>query len=465
LWLKTYAELLDLEKWPESLVWAYPSAMNEMTLMAYSTLWQEVGRLYPLTPVTSRDSGSHRPAPAKVAERNAGNAFDALTEAASVCKHALLGARLAVGDDGLLIGLDVGGSTTDILCVVHKRSVDESGRKDFNDTLVKESSIRFAAGRLAEATGKSTKFEDALKSYCEMRELHIHGVTVAPVRLNAKTAAYYFNVVIDHLATDEELRGFYRHLSVDCPELFSVNSFITGLVMFYAGQLAHKIRLAQSENIANGEKDYLTAFRQVKIGCFGKGGRMFDWLRAVNEAAAMTYYRDCFNAGYGPQVRDDVTGFTITRSESAVVKAEVSFGLARVNRIHVEHEQINELVGEDGFAYNGVPVDSSTPIEPKFLEHFGTQFARPKDFQRFGEFVGLFFAFAEKRFGLNPMAIQNELNSMGLQAYVNNIPEYQLALTAKRANPDRPFEFAAPIIILEGMCFLDTILMPKLFPR
>jgi len=47
---------------------------------------------------------------------------------------------------------------------------------------------------------------------------------------------------------------------------------------------------------------------------------------------------------------------------------------------------------------------------------------------------------------------------MRLSPYVQNIPEYKLA----SLKPDE-FDFEAPVIILEGMCFLDTILMQKLF--
>jgi len=46
---------------------------------------------------------------------------------------------------------------------------------------------------------------------------------------------------------------------------------------------------------------------------------------------------------------------------------------------------------------------------------------------------------------------------MKLMNYLQSIPEYQ------QATREDQFDFEMPIIILEGMCFLDTVLMNKLF--
>ncbi len=46
---------------------------------------------------------------------------------------------------------------------------------------------------------------------------------------------------------------------------------------------------------------------------------------------------------------------------------------------------------------------------------------------------------------------------MRLKSYVSNLPDYLLA------NNSSDFDFEAPVIVLEGMCFLDTVLLPRLF--
>lgn len=485
LWLKTYAELLDKEKYPQALVWAFPSSMNKQILLKYGILWNEIGQVNPLISNSVVDYKNARVAQfvgsiSNIASGsgNFGSGFSggfgstkqfgssnpvstsdvldlkAQTEAASVCKHAL-GVGFQTGQRGLIIGFDIGGSTTDILCITLKKDKTSSNAGDFKDTLIKQSSIKFAAGKLADATKKSKKFQEVLKSFCRKKELYIHGITVLPEKLNSNTSVYYYNLIVDRLNTEADLNEFYQNLAADCPELFTINSFLTGLIMFYAGQLAYKIRVTQDENPA----DYLSSLDEVMIGCFGKGGRMFDWLRAMNEQSAFSYYQTCFGAGYGNKASEHIKYFQIKPSDPNYVKAEVSFGLSRYNEIHTTSEQISELVGEEGFTYNGANVDSLSPVEARFMQHFGNQFSTPREYKRFADFAKIFYGFSKEFFGFNLPTIEQEINNMRLKSYVENIPEYQLA---KRA---LEFDFEAPVIILEGMCFLDTILMQKLFGK
>lgn len=463
LWLCTYAELLELERYPESLVWAYPSAMSSPTRTHYQQLWLAVGTLNPLE-ATEREYGN-----AKVATLGARSRspleLQAQTEAASVCKHAL-DVGFQADQRGLIIGFDVGGSTTDILCIAQKKDRTSDRPDDFSETLIKEGSIRLAAGRLADATRKSPKFQDVLRSFCRKRTLSIHGITVPPDRLNGNTASYYYNQIVDRLNAEGQLADFYRSIAADCPELFTLNAFMTGLIMFYAGQLASRIRQTQEENPG----DYFGTFTDVMIGCFGKGGRMFDWLPAVNEAAALDYFEACFFSGYGPQARQHKIGLQIRPTSAKHVKAEVSFGLAASRVIKTTPEPIAELIGEEGYTYNGAPIEELAPVEGRFLQHFGNQFATPQEFKRFGDFAQIFRQFTREYFGVNMPTLDQDLRGMRLKAYIDNIPDYRLArkaletLRAQGGGEDQSkFDFEAPIIILEGMCFLDTVLSPKLF--
>lgn len=486
LWLKTYAELLEREKFPETIVWAYPSSMNKQILLKYSLLWKEVGQLSPLVKTIPNASvaqfagsvsgrgategfggagggfgsggggfGGSRPSfGSAAATASVATALDlkAQTEAAAVCKHAL-GVGFEAGQKGLILGFDIGGSTTDILCIATRKDSRSATPDDFKDTLIKQSSVKFAAGRLADATRRSKKFQEVLRSFCLKKGMHVHGINVPPERLNANTSTYYYNLIVDRLESTAELDEFYQNLAGDCPELFTVNAYMTGLIMFYAGQLARKVRLAQDAHPA----DYFAPFDQVQVGCFGKGGRMFDWLRAVNAPGAFNYYQQCFGAGYGPKAAEHINYFEIRPSDPDYVKAEVSFGLSRSNEIHITTDQISELVGEDGYTYNGAAVDEFDAVEPRFMQHFGNQFFNNRSYRRFTDFAKLFEAFAREFFGVSLPALGGDISGMKLRAYIENIPEYQLA---KRAEE---FDFEAPVIMLEGMCFLDTVLLPKLF--
>ena len=375
------------------------------------------------------------------------------TEALSVCKYALDSQRFNVQRSSLFIGFDVGGSTTDMLCMVQRKKLTPDSVESWPETLVKEGSIRFAAGKIADATRKSPKFQEVLKTFCKKRGMHIHGVTIPPERLNSSTASYYYNIVVDSLNKDEHLQELYRDLAADCPELFALNTYMTGLIMFYAGQLAAHVRRVQDEYPA----DYQMPFDEVAIGCFGKGGRMFDWLPAMNEGAARGYFEDCFASGYGPRTSDHIKYFNFEPSNPAEVKAEVSFGLASRRGVDQGGTQIHELVGELGYTFNGSPVDEYSEAAPRLLEHIGSQLWVPREFPRFAEFAKIFQAFTKEYFNMPLPSMEDDIRGMKLTPYVQNLPDFQLA---KRATE---FDFEAPLIILEGMCFLDTVLMPKLF--
>lgn len=450
LWLMSYAELLEEEKFPAALVWAYPSSMGKSTVADYGILWDDVGKVNPLEALVNsgpkypnaevaqfsggRIAGSGRSIPVRSRSQSTlgSNAdrlnLEAQTEAASVCKHALGVGGFQADSRGLIIGFDVGGSTTDILCIAAKKDQLSEIPDDFKDTLIKEGSIRFAAGRLADATRRSPKFQDVLRSFCRKKNLYIHGITVLPDRLNSNTSPYYYNLIVDRLNTESELTEFYKNLGSDCPELFTLNAFMTGLIMFYAGQLAYKIRVTQDEN----PKDYQAPFEDVMIGCFGKGGRMFDWLPARNRDAARTYFVDCFFAGYGIKASEHLGHgfFDIRPTDTKNVKAEVSFGLASSHSIHTTTNQVAELIGEEGYTYNGANVDEFAPVEARFLQHFGNQFATPREFKRFGEFGGIFRGFCKEYFGLNFPTMEQDIRNMRLKSYVANLPDYQLAKAA-----------------------------------
>jgi len=469
LWLCTYAELFINDKYPDSLVWAYPASMNPQIIDQYRIMWGEIGKLNPLVNIENArvaipnnwknnsssdnwgDNDDDNWGDDDGTEKNGSidDLLNAQTEAESVCRHAL-GVGLTPGPRGLLMGFDIGGSTSDILCVALRK--DSQGK--MVNTLIKQSSIKFAAGKLSEATRKSKKFKNVLTSFCRRKEFDIHGITIPPLRLNESTSSFYYNMIIDRLTLKEDLDELYRNIAADCPDLFIINSYMTGLIMFYAGQLAYKIRLSSKDDSGNYKPEF---FDEIRLGVFGKGGRMFDWLKAINEPSALGYYKECFGLGYGIEVRDHIDKFKFKYTDSENVKAEVSFGLSRRDPLNTTGSKIKELLGEEGYTYNGVIIDSFDDVQTKFLRDFGTELSYPKEFKRFTEFMKKFYSFSKERYGFSFPNFEQEINDMPIVSYVNNIPEYILA----RDGED--FDFEAPLIILEGMCFLDEVLFKQVF--
>jgi hypothetical protein len=480
LFLKTQAELFEKEKYAEDLVWAYPSAMTDSILIRYSNLWRSISSVnaldenqfpecksstYNSAAIESNGAssdpfggggassnpfgGGGASSDSFGGSPNSNNEIESLSESFAVCRYAITMGGLQPDDKTLVLGFDVGGSTTDILAVAQYKN--KSGK--FPPSLIKQSSIKFAAGKLADATNKSKKFHKFLVSFCNASNLYIHGVTVGENKINSSTASYYYNVIVDRLQTEQQLEAFYRGIQQDCPELFIINTYMTGLIMFYAGQLSLKVREDQEENKSN----YQDVFNNVEIGFYGKGGRMFDWLKVVGETEKRSYYNNCFAAGYGVKAKDHLTGIEINHSKFDQVKAEVSFGLSTFSKIEKSDSQISEIIGEEGFKYQGNILESGNAVEPKYLSSFGSEFSTPNNYVRFTDFCKLFYGLSNKYFEFNLPTIQNDINSMKLMNYLQSIPEYQ------DASKGDQFDFEMPIIILEGMCFLDTVLMNKLF--
>jgi hypothetical protein len=357
----------------------------------------------------------------------------------------------------IFVGFDVGGSTTDILCVALRRR--EPGSSDAPRTLIKEGSIRISAGILADATKRSDTFQDVLRRFCLANNEMIHGVTVPPNRLNKATASYYFNLLMDRLDSPRKLKLLYQDIAESCPELFVLNAYMTGLIMFHAGQLSAVVRKIQADE----PDSFLEPFRRVTIGCFGKGGRMFDWLpAALGEGSAERYFEACFALGFEGAGGGEIDGLQIRYSVPEMAKAEVSFGLASDRELETAGTSVHELIGEVGYALDGTALEELSPVDPSLLRNLGAQFQVPDDFPRFGEFAKLFRTFSKEHFGVSLSGIEEDIRRMPFVSYVRNLAEYQAALKEEAKGED--FGFEAPLIILQGLCFLDEVLLKKLFP-
>jgi len=453
IWLKTCAELFDQDLYPAALVWAYPSAMAESVVLAYRGMWEDVSKVNPLP---GREAAKVADIDPRERRRiggggSRGGGPKAVTEAFAVCRHALV-QGVNVSRDAIFLGFDVGGSTTDILVMASRRD----GGTKYEETLIKEGSIKLAAGKLADATKESPRFPEVLRNFCKQYKQEIHGVTVPPDRLTSGTAAYYFNLLIDRLDTPEDLRQLYSELAVSCKELFVLNAYMTGLIVFHAGQLAAMVRRLQQQK----SEHYAQPFQRVTLASFGKGGRMFDWLpEALSPEVALAYQEDCFVEGYGPGAQTDLTSFDWLEKNPKLVKAEVAFGLAAHRDVKQADGEMAELVGEEGYTFEGAPVDPLGSVERRHLQYFGNQLMLPRAFPRFTAFAKILEKFSTRYFGFSMPDIEQEVAKMNLVPYVKNLPEYQLAQRGTT------FDFEAPLIILEGMCFMDTVLMPRLMKK
>ncbi len=402
---------------------------------------------------------------------------ESLSEACAVANYLVRpNGGYSIGPNELVLCFDIGGSTTDITALC---------QMDGGKAMIKQNSIRFAAERIAQATKFSPNFKNVLLKMCERKNIAIQGLNAGTPKYNVNTAPYYFEQVVDRLdAADFE--AFYLLIAADCKEMMSVNLYVTGLIMFYAGQLAYKLRneILRSEDAPPAVKAIPP---KIKIAFAGKGSRIFDWFAAVNPSASEDYYTQMFIRGMGGEsvAKQTISPISINPlkiidinshrgTDNADVKYEVSKGLAiptNITSILVPtNKQAIEILGEENFCVvtpggEFKYIEATNSITPEMLEHIGNHFiCLPPDGKphcpRFMDFADLFFKVSSGMFGLkmNASDFMAGFQDMNIENYIKGEPGFIRA--QKRKHEDqKEFDYVAPIIILEGMKFFEKHLL------
>lgn len=380
----------------------------------------------------------------------------------------------------LLLCFDIGGSTSDIsaLCQMY----DE--RRVASCAMVKQSSIRFAAQNVSRATQyASVSFKNVLLSVCQQAGWSIPGLNVGENRYSAETASFYFDQVVDRMDI-KDLPAFYKKISTDCQGLMCANLFVTGLIMYYAGQITKML----VEEVRKSDEAPDNSFRPVVyLKTAGKGARIFEWLSCINKGLAENYYRTSYLAGLAGTVESnaaieraagqfiyDVNVSEFTKGEASNdIKYEVSMGLVASNsKLLVPSDgKVIECMGEDNFyvvnsqTQERVALKFDDGVSSDMFRYLGSNFICPQrgQYVKFQNFVNIFYMVASN-FGISKFFSQNEildfLRNMELNRYIKEMPEYQVAM--KKEAPNKPFSFLYPPIVLEGMNFLDEFLLKKI---
>ncbi len=443
LWLMVYAELLENDAYPQSLKWAYPSSMPPYLVNQYIILWREtVAIVNPLNDPNYANAVSAQLG----LDRNR-----VLTESEAVANFALSNqGGMAVANNSLVMGFDVGGSTSDFFCA----ALDNGQTKIIRQTSIKQ----LAAGKLANATARSNNIQNHLRTFYQdhRNQLPIYGIND---HLNNATAPYYFNAIVDKLSLVNgpvNLNLFYAYLNnAQCQELFVINAYLTGLLFYHAGQVSAKIK--QKPQYANVDT--------IQIGFFGRGGRMVEWLPSINKVAADKYYSECFRRGH------KTDGYEMKQFQPKVqfTKAEVSFGLSLFNLVQGVDGRHYDIIGEQGYSFNGEQIDEFADLQDfnqPILSSIGINFDVPQVFDRFTQFIEVFAAYIQRNHGFNTAQMLGtniviKPGDIGFIAYVKGLPEWQNALNNLQAGGS--FDFHSSMFILQGMAFLENTLLPALF--
>jgi hypothetical protein len=384
-----------------------------------------------------------------------------LTESQAVAKYAVSIDPLSEGQ--YKVGVDVGGSTSDILFI--------TGIKGDN-VLVKQNSIKVAAGMLAEATKYIPDFCNFLKNYASRNEEILGGKIKAIEVINERTTAYCFNLILDRLEDEEHLNQFYNEIASRCKPLFWVNMYITGLTIYYLGIVTRKVGEISHKNANPNGDGFGKGMNRVIVDFYGKGSRIFDWFKACNKETAEEYIYACFNKGFGKDVRSFVTfkNFEDLPMNTKDVKSEVAKGLANSISSLAEFDSakmIGEISGEDGYVLQIpgkglIPYTATMEINPSLIQRLGSElspsFGEGIPYPRFTDFMNTFYDYAKNYadFKHSGHEMLQAIKNMNILRDIQNDDDY------KKAKTEKEFDFVAPLLILEGQAFLKSYLLPKI---
>lgn len=388
------------------------------------------------------------------------NSNPSLSEAEAVANF--ISVKYGTETNVLNLCFDVGGSTTDISALFYLKN---------GVTMIKQNSLRFAAQRVSQSVAKFPQFKKVLSSICAEYKIQMVGLNFGNDTYNEHTAPYFFDQIVNRL-NDNQLEHLYQRIAADCPQLMCVNMYVTGLLMFYAGQVAHKL----IDDLNKTPETEWPARRKpnVRVTFAGKGSRLFQWLNTINAGAAKQYYGQMFVMGYGKaHLMETLAGWQLIelpQLHDTNIKYEVSKGLAKGDTIlkRPRNQQPSEIIGESGFELTGNdmiprPIEFTNSITPAMLGQIGVRLRADNtksQADKFTEFCSFFYQAARQLFNwsVNPAELETACRDMNISGYVQNMPEFRSARREAQEG-GKPFSFVAPIIILEGMKFYDNTLL------
>lgn len=434
VWLQTCAFLYWKRIKPTELVWSYPGSMMEADRTNLEMIFEELCGLTPIT-VCNTDLGR-----------------ELVTEAEAVCSFAL-SLDTGLSKNNIFLGIDVGGSTSDILLL---------GRDPQNgnqSSLLRESSVRMAAGVFFNAVIQSNAFRDALVNFHESKVTKVFVNNINELLSEPSKAPYYLNSIFDQLQ-GKDYDIFYRSINDRAKFVFTIPAYVTGLLLFYSGMLIGKT--------IKDEK--LDDVNRVDVLSFGKGGRLFHWLKnAAGRRATNDYYKACLNAGVTCLLDREME---MNYLEETVVdnKSEVAKGLVDARPLYKKEQSVtSDICGENEVEYTmpdggirTLSVDEELTGDYFANEMNNFNFTKLPNFEKF---IKIFIDFVSQKTSLYPQAeeLEEDLNELPnrVSSYVCNYDdEYRKA----RQNQRDGFHYHQPLIIAEGACFLETLIR-RVFKR
>ncbi|MCP3932206.1 MAG: hypothetical protein GY705_24305 [Bacteroidetes bacterium] len=447
VWIQTCADLYAKGALPSRLKWSYPGSFSPSEQNMHKQNYQAIVSLNP-----------------PIKNHNIELDYEPLTESEAVSNYSLIKGSLQ--PTNLFLGIDIGGSTSDVLIIGM-----DPGNEAYK--LLKQSSVRLAGNYLTTAIKNSNAFQEVLLEFHDNPNSGLRIPNVRTMVEKPNTAPFFLNAIFDQL-TESGLQNFYRFIARRNPGIFAVPAYMTGLLLYYSGQLVSK---------SIKENGYLKDVKKVDLFPFGKGGRIFDWLDvSPGKTEAHKFYNECFSAGLSimddeqPAIENESSlakkqkDIRIQKNEDIQEdnKSEVAIGLVAPNKVKLTEglSDQSDIFGESGFEFRDgeewVKLSKDSIIDYKHFQNLDFKLKFPERFEEFEKFLEIFLRFT-KRTGIinNTKTIRSKKDEIYnvLKGYITNDREYLRA----KANLDEGFEFKHSMLILEGMCFLEKFLIPEIY--
>ncbi len=436
LWLQTCAYLFTNDILPTQINWSYPGAMMRSDVNDLHQIFSSLQQVTPLQMTNvSVDNGT--------------------TEAEAACSYAMGVPDFGLATDNMFLGIDVGGSTSDILLLA--RDTQNDGRP----TLFAESSIRLAAGvffnTLNGSGPGSQQFRNALVTFHGGRNTGVNVMNIAEISRpeNRNKAPYYLNCIFDQLKPNE-YDQFYQSLAGNARFVFAIPAYVTGGLLFYSGMLIGK---------ALKEGKLPETLRKIDVLPFGKGGRLFHWLyQAAGNPSTDAYYEKCVNSGIKCITAYEDVRVELRSQIAANNKTEVARGLCESVPGFVKADGLRneDLCGEQNVYFrNG---NTREPIAADQILD-GNYFSSPTQFElteleNFNKFMEMFlnFVFRESNISSSDeQKMRTDLRDLPgcIANFITGDPEYQKALNAHHEN----FPYHQSMIVAEIAAYLQKMIL------
>lgn len=435
LWLQACAFLYHKQITPSKISWSYPGSMMSSDINELSKIFSSLPNISPIVGINT-------------------TVADPITEAEAVCHYAMSQPDFGLTSSNVFLGIDVGGSTSDILLLAK----DPSNRG--LPSLLKESSVRLAAGVFFDAVTGSQRFREALVTFHGGHNTSVHVMNIEELMdpANRDKAPYYLNCIFDQLKADE-YNIFYDSLDANAKFVFTIPAYVTGVLLFYSGMLVGK---SLKDNNMIGQ------VREIEVLPFGKGGRLFHWLySAAGPSATERYYSDCLNRGIHCIIGDNKLEVNLRTLLALNNKTEVARGLCSTQKLNMANSVgDSDICAELGVQFrqdNGIlkPIEVDKELDGTYFKDISRlDFDRGINFEQFMTVFSEFVCRTTKLYDGEEESLRRDIRDIPgrIVNFIKNDDEYVKAMRATSQN----FPYHQPIFVVEAASYLRT-LVGKIF--